>query len=32
MIEEEEEGFAEIRARLDQVDAKLERLLSERRG
>ena len=30
MIEEEEEGFAQIRARLDEVDAKLERLLSER--
>jgi len=30
MIEEEEEGLADMRARLDQIDAKLERLLSDR--
>jgi voltage-gated potassium channel len=31
MIEEEEEGLADMRARLDQIDAKLDRLLSERK-
>jgi voltage-gated potassium channel len=31
MIEEDEEALGDIRQRLDQVDAKLDRLLSERR-
>jgi voltage-gated potassium channel len=30
MIEEEQEGLVEMRARLDQIDAKLERLLADR--
>jgi len=30
MIEEEEEALAAMRARLDQIDAKLERLLADR--
>ena len=30
MIEEEEEGLADMRARLDQIDAKLDRLLAEK--
>jgi voltage-gated potassium channel len=30
MIEEEEEGLADMRTRLDQIDAKLDRLLADR--
>jgi voltage-gated potassium channel len=32
MAEGEEEGLADIRARLDEIDAKLERLVSDRRS